>query len=334
MVRRLIAILVVALLLLPNPFEQRERPRYSGSQQVLVRAVPIPNPRVGEVTVDEAWHIASANSSFGGFSSLALESPRQFLIASDFGSMLRLRLLPSGTVVAARIWPLWLDSRASLGKYGRDLEALTVDPASGTLWGAFEQSHRIVRFRPGMVATQGEARPAAMQRWNENGGAEAMTRLADGRFVVLSESTGGPGGGTDALLFPTDPVAEPRRRPLRFALDPGGRGRITDAALLPDGRVLLLFRDIGLGGWVSTLAVADPRLIRADAMWRSRTIARFTAPDIAENFEGLAVDGTSGPAAGGTGRAPGAPVTIWMLSDDNRAGWQRTLLLRLGWSPS
>ena len=68
----------------------------------------------------------------------------------------------------------------------RDTEAATRDPATGTIWVAREGSNSIARidqaFR-GYVSI----RPPAMRHWQENGGPEAMVRLADGRV-------GEPGG--------------------------------------------------------------------------------------------------------------------------------------------
>lgn len=322
---RLLAIVAIALALMPSPLETRWSPPVDRSQQVTATRLVLAQPTVGEVQIDEAWQLDSTNSSFGGTSALAIEAPRQFLLASDFGTMVRIHLLRDSGIRIARIWPLWLASRAARSKAGRDLESLTVDPATGTLWAGFEHAHRITRFLPAMANADGEVEPAEMQGWNDNGGAEAMVRLADGRFIVLAETSGGPGGGSDALLFARDPVAYPADRPIRFALDPGGRGRVTDAALLPDGRVLLLFRAIDFTkGWVSTLAVADPDIIVRRGRWQARTIARFERPQINENFEGLAIEPHADPAA---------PVAIWMVSDDNLAGWQRTLLLRLLWTP-
>lgn len=322
---RLVALLLIALALMPTPLDRRWQPPVDHSQRLTATAVAIADRRVGEVRIDEAWWLRSDNSSFGGFSAIVIERPRQFLIASDYATLQRFRLRRDGHIPASRIWPLWLDSRLGLGKAGRDLESLTLDAATGRIWGGFEQRHRIVRFIPGMGRVDAEIAPPAMRGWNANGGAESLVRLADGRFLVLAETSGGPGGGTDGLLFPYDPVADTAARPIRFALDAAGRGRVTDAAELPDGRVLLLFRNLTLSErWVSTLAVADPAEIRARGLWQARTIARFVRPQIADNFEGIAIEPQ--PAADGS-------MAIWMVSDDNRVAWQRTLLLRLLWSP-
>ena len=316
---------MVALALMPSPLDRRIRPPTDHSQRLTAVAVPVAQRQVGEVRIDEAWSLQSSNSRFGGFSAIIIEQPRQFLLGSDYATMQRFRLRADGGIPAARLWPLWLDSRLGLGKAGRDLESLTLDPVTGRIWGGFEQRHRIVRFTPGMNRVDAEVAPPAMRRWNANGGTESLIRFADGRFLVLAETSGGPGGGTDSLLFPRDPVADPAARPVRFALDAGDRGRVTDAAELPDGRVLWLFRNLTLADrWVSTLAIADPATIRPRGTWRARSIARFVSPQIADNFEGIAIEPEQ--------TADGS-IAIWMISDDNRVAWQRTLLLRLLWQP-
>lgn len=324
--RRLFALLIIALALLPTPFDTRRSPPINTSQRVTAVSILPARRQVGEVRVDEAWQLRSPNSLFGGASALSLEGPRQFLLAADTGTMMRIALDRSGVVRIARIWPLWLNSGAKTSKAERDLESLASDPGSGNLWAGFEQRHRIARYSAGMARLIAEYAPPAMQGWDANGGAEAMTRLPDGRFIVLAETSKGPEGGTAALVFPADPTAAPHPAPVRFALDAGDRGRVTDAAPLPDGRVLLLFRKISLTqGWISTLAVADPTRIRPDQLWHARSIARFARPAITENFEGLAIEPQS--------RA-GGPIAIWMVSDDNLAQWQRTLLLRVVWQPT
>lgn len=322
MLPRFIALFLIALLLMPNPWvHQRYLPHETG-QRVVATPLPIPARSVGAVIVAEAWHIHSRNSQFGGISSMALIGDRRFLMASDNAIIVRLGLGQTGVVGPSSIRPLWLDTRASLRKSGRDLESMIRDAQSGRIWLGFEHQHRIMRFTDNLAGSDGEAVPAAMQGWNANGGAEALALLPDRRMVVMAETSGGPGGGTDALLFSGDPVGDAAvtATPLRFAYDSEGRGQVTDAAALPDGRVLILHRTISaFDGWVSTLAVADSRDIATGRPWTSRTIARFARPRLAENFEALAIE----PIAVG--------FSIWMASDDNIARWQRTLLLRLEW---
>lgn len=320
--RRLVLIAVLlALALLPHSFDHVRRVPTNHSQQISAQRLPLAGRTVGGLTVAEAWVIHSANSRFGGYSSMMLTGPRQFLLLSDNAVVAQFGLSERGQVSASRLWPMALFSRTSMSKAGRDSESITRNPTTGQFWIGFEQFHRIMRFSPGSWRRETEVAPRAMRGWNGNGGAEAMVRLNDGRFLVLAETSGGPGSGTDALLFDRDPTDAPAIRPLRFAYDSQGKGRVTDAVQLPDGRLLLLHRRIDLWrGWISTIAIADPAAIAARRVWHSRTLATIAEPLVGENFEAMAIE----PA--------GDTMRIWIASDDNVAVWQQTLLLRLDWT--
>lgn len=315
---------LIAVALAPGPLTTMRPPLRNSSQIISAQAIALnaEQPsirRVGELMVSEAWEIDSDHSGFGGYSALVLLDDRRLLLASDTGMLAGFTLGHDGRISRQFIAPPPAGPGKGNFKTARDLEALAYDRARGRLWAAYEHSNQIWRFSRGLTRSDGHVAPAAMRRWNANGGAEAMVRLTDGRFLVMSETSGARGGGgTAALLFPTDPVAAPEAAPIRFAYDADGRGRVTDAAQLPDGRILLLHRDLSLiDGFVSTLAVADVDEIGSGGIWRSRTIATFRPPLVTENFEGLAVEDS----------AEGA--VIWMISDDNLSKWQRTLLLRM-----
>ncbi len=322
---RLLALAAIALIIGPNPMVAVRAPPRNMSQIITARPILLDPARptlrqVGPLRILEEWWLDSANSKFGGYSALAILGPRHLLLGSDTGMVAGLELAPDGRVSHQFIAPLPDgpgDGKHSV-KTDRDLESLTSDRPRGLIWAGYEHSNQIWRYSRGLARATGHVAPPLMRDWNQNGGAEAMARLSDGRFLVLAETSGGPGSGTDALLFAADPVAATTPPPLRFAYDAGTMGRVTDAAELPDGRVLLLHRKVSLwNGWTSTLAIADPRTIARGHVWRATPIARFAAPITSENFEGLAVEASPQGAI------------IWMISDDNLADWQRTLLLRM-----
>jgi hypothetical protein len=177
-----------------------------------------------------------------------------------------------------------------------------------------------VRFAPGAVLGDSVA-PAAMRDWSTNGGPEAMVRLADGRFIVLEEDPRWlSAGGSAGLLFPSDPVAG--ARPLEFTFVPPLGYHPSDMAALPDGRVVILLRALDPPFpplFKGMLIVADPAGIAAGRAWPWRKLADLAEPLPLDNYEGLAAV----PDADG--------VTLWLISDDNFAHFQQTLLLELHW---
>ena len=198
-------------------------------------------------------------------------------------------------------------------KSNRDTEALLV--RGDGLWVAFERHNMIWRYDRPLSRAQSAARPAAMRRWRGNGGAEAMVRLADGRFLVFAEGRGRWPAISEAVLFDGDPaVPARRRRALRYRRPPGYR--VTDAALLPDGRLLLLNRRFAwLRGLSAQLVVADLRGC-AGRDDRGREIATLEAPLTVDNMEALASRGRA------AGRSSGSPRTTISFP------LQRTLLLK------
>ncbi|MCB2051478.1 MAG: esterase-like activity of phytase family protein [Novosphingobium sp.] len=266
-----------------------------------------------------AWQLASDDADFGGYSALAMLGNGRFLALSDRGRQLRFDD-PSAGPMRAVMARFAASERQD--KFDTDAEAMTRDSVSGTLWAAYEYGNAILR-----VAADGTSRkvsPRAMADWPENSGPEAMVRLADGRFIVLSESQGGAfGGGGEGLLFPGDPVAG--AKPLQFGFQAPDGYRPTDMAALPDGRVMILLRKVVFPvppRFSSALLLADPATIGANRLWQGKIVARFDSPLPTENYEGLAISADSDDAGA---------VIVWMISDDNTAVLQRTLLLKLRW---
>ncbi len=281
----------------------------------------LPPPGAGMKLLD-AWQLRSAGDAFGGYSTLvALDGGEHFLSASDRGRELRFRD-PSLGDPQARMG--YFVARGGADKLDVDVEGLTRDPASGTIWASYEQTNRIVRIGPDAGALQAIA-PPAMRHWPSNSGPEAILHLADGRFLVLEEAQGEwwsrrPGAG---LLFPGDPVEGSRPERFRFVAPEGFSP--TDIAQLPDGRVLILLRKVVFPippRFAGALLLADPAEIRPGGVWTGKIVARFAPPLPVDNYEGLEIV----PDEAGA-------VIVWIISDDNTAVTQRTLLLKLRWTP-
>lgn len=268
---------------------------------------------VGALTFLGGVRLTSPDPAFGGFSALAVAGDR-FTLLSDGGNVARFRMDARGAVSRPAYVALPGGPATGWRKMDRDSESLAVEPGTGRVWIGFERANAIWRYSPGFRRAERLVRPAAMRRWRGNGGAEAMARLRDGRFLVVAEeATRGP--GREALLFPGDPTDG--RAPLRFRYLPPAGFDPSDVTQLPDGRVLVLNRWWGLPKrFRSALVAIDPRLFRPGALLRGREIARLAPPLRTENYEGVAATMEAGR------------TVVWLVSDDDMNGWQRTLLLK------
>jgi len=148
------------------------------------------------------------------------------------------------------------------------------------------------------------------------GGVEALLRLADGRYLAFAER-----GPTDKalrplLIFSGDP-ADSRTTVTRRTYAPPPGFSPTDAAQLPDGRIVVLNRRFGFATLFTTaLVTIDQSALYDKRPVAGTVIARLTPPTLHDNFEGLDV-----------GIENGRPI-IWMISDDNFMSWQSTYLLK------
>lgn len=275
-------------------------------------ATPAPGWRVGGV-----WHYSAQNRYFGGFSALMTlrdgrlraftdRGMRYTFMEPDFdGPPLGKKPVVRQLVEPELMWDLW------------DIESATRDPATGDYWLGYESLHAVHRFS---VASEGTGlyRFPPELGWGANSGAEAMERLADGRFLVIGE------GQAEALVYPGDPVegAEPARIP--FAV-PEPDYVVTDIAQLPDGRILFLMRAVvwGFPPFASLIAIGELPEVGAQDPWRPEVQLYFEGVVPQDNYEAIAVR----PLDDGT-------IAVWVMADDNFSIQQRTLLAKLLYDPA
>ncbi len=273
------------------------------------------------------WHLESETRDFGGYSALIALADGSLLAGSDTGTLLGID--NPGTAAMSGRYPEFAVTEGR-DKRDADLEALTLDRASGTIWGAYERSNAIERYSS-RLERLARVKPAKMQRWRSNGGPEAMVRLADGRFVVIAEvRRGSAAEGHRAVLFSGDPTAaDGADQGVSFSFAAPAGMRPVDMAQLEDGMVLVLLRSVD---WYfpprfgSAIAVLDPAAIEEGTLWRPKRVIPLPESVPQENYEGLAVE------PGAAGRTGGA-ARLWLISDDNVSGFQRTLLVALDWRP-
>lgn len=277
---------------------------------------------LGVFELEGAWSLTSDYSAFGGYSALLPQPGGRLMAIADNGR--RFVFSPPGVPYAPSLSAEVLPGRER-ERGNRDTEAATQDPATGTVWVAREDSNAISRIDPAF-RSYGNIRPAAMRDWPRNVGPEAMVRLADGRFIAIEEGFTGffESRLHPAVLFPRDPLLGDRTAQFTFAGSPNFS--VTDMAQLPDGRVLVLMRRLLWPfplHFAGRIVIADPAEIRPGAVWRATEVAKLTSTLPVDNFEGMAIE----PRADGR-------VTVWLISDDNHAATQRTLLWKMVVDPA
>lgn len=289
-----------------------------GDGQILVSAVALDAARperraVGALRLLAGWSLASDDPRFGGISGLHVEGGEVTAI-SDVGMLARFPIPLRAGRLPVRFDPLIEGPGPRAPKSNRDTEALLV--RGDRLWAAFERHNMIWRYDRSSLRAQSAARPAAMRRWGGNRGAEALVRLDDGRFLVMAEGRNDGGAHSEVVLFAGDPSRPATGTTvLRFRRPAGYRA--TDAALLPDGRILILSRRFSVwDGFTARLTVADVPRLASGATIEGREIAALAPPLAADNMEALAVTRENGR------------TIVWLASDDNFSPLQRTLLLK------
>jgi len=269
--------------------------------------------RVGELVFLRGWALSSPEPRFGAISAMHVENG-QVMARSDTGTIFRFALPRASGAVPLRIEPL--PRTAGRAKSSHDTEAMLL--AGGQAWIALERRNGVVRFRHADWREESAAQPALMRSWRGNSGPEGMARLLDGRFLIFSEGRD-HGPFSPVVLFAGDPaLPDTPAVALHYRRLPGFR--VTDAAVMPDGRLLILNRRFSLlDGASARLVVAETGRLGADAIIEGREIAELRAPLAVDNMEALSVV------------REGGRTIVRIASDDNFMGAQRTLLLEFAW---
>lgn len=313
--RRIVLAALIFLAIGPVPMQTVHYTKDNFVQQASARPLDIRPASAGALHFVRGWHLTSPHSRFGGFSAVARVGPHGVLLVGDNGYATWLRLGASGRLELDRIAALpvpdgWPDRKSMV-----DAESMFIDSVAGKACVGFERTNQLWRFDEAMTRLDARLAPAAMRDWPKGRGPEAMVRLADGRVVIFAEGGRRDPRSNRAVMFAGDPGAV-ARPPLRFHYDSEGKGSVSDAAPLPDGRILLVHRKVGWNPvFTSTIAIVDPAHIRAGAVLRSQTIG-VVPRALADNFEGAAVEVADGR------------TYLWLVSDDNFQRWQRSLLVQ------
>jgi len=240
-----------------------------------------------------AWEVSVGDPRFGGISGLAADEG-ELLALTDSGTLAWLPKPGSGGT--ARVRDLPAGPGLTTFKHGRDSEALAPDGRGGW-WIAFEHHHQVWHYERGLQPVGAIELPAAGGAANL--GVEAMLPTGGG-LLLLGE------GGETLLAAGAGPGV--RELSLRNPL-----GSLSDAALLPDGRRLLLVRNPTLLGFDNRLA----ELVAAGRGYAVRPLGRLRLGALA-NAEALAAE-----------RIAAGTIRLWVMTDNAFSRRRATLLVAL-----
>lgn len=324
--RRLAAVCLLGLSLLGCSEVEKTRP-------IRLIATPVPldptdpgKTHAGRLRYLAGFQLTSDDGGFGGFSGLAIDLEGRWLTAiSDRGRWWTAELhhAADGTLTGfgeARLGLLLdFDGEPVFGPYRRDAEELVALPEGGFVV-AFEGTHRLARYplaSSGVPAPDGVPQPfpfpEGIAAADANSGMETVARLADGRWLVLSQGLETPAG--DYLGWLGEPDGGGWQA---LALAASLKLHPTGAAVLPTGELAVLERsDSPERGPHVRLVLIEPETIQPGARLDGPSPAFLQAPLNVENFESLAAR-----------PGPDGAVLLYLLSDDNFDARQRTLLLQ------
>lgn len=249
------------------------------------------------VAVTGAWTLTSDDSRVAGLSALAVLPNGCLQALSDSGALVTFAK-PDKRGTTSLVSDLSDGPGYPTFKKYRDSEAMLIDPDGRGRLIAFENQHSLWRY-----GSDGAARRLPLHlpagRWKRNKGVEAMVvDPTTGDLLLLHE------GGRELLRVGRSPM--PALLPLA-----GATGGIADAVRLPDGRMVVAVREIGIGGLTNRLAWLE----RSAAGYRLRNFATLSL-GMFDNVEGLAAE-----------RLPDGNTLLWAITDND--GWRRTVLLRM-----
>ncbi|MFZ2995366.1 esterase-like activity of phytase family protein [Sphingobium sp.] len=321
---RILIIIAIAILLLPEPHHAKPVALKAGALLVAARPLPLntsdPTRRqIGDLDYLGGWELRSDNPGFGGISALLALSNGDMVGLSDSGILMGFHVgngRPTRRPFVAPL-PIRLEDRDHPW-WVWDSESLAHDPATDRYWVGFELQQMICRYAPGFARVEACRTWPEIVAWPKTGSIESLARLPDGRFLAIGEMAMTPDGAHDALLFAGDPADAATPGPVHLRYTPPQGYRPTDAVALDARHLLVLNRRLTLQDlFTATIAIVDlPEKLAPDTHLKARTLARLAPPLLSDNFEGLAVTKESDR------------TILWIVSDDNHEFFQRTLLLK------
>ena len=305
-------------------------PRPAGAQEqaleIKVSAQPFKIDEPAATRIDRLiWRggiSMSANSpNFGGWSDLHISPDgRRLTSISDEGGWLTATIdydlngnlagLSGGRIGQLR----GLDGKPIDSKPEADAEGMA-RLADGSWLVSFERRHRLWRYETLTGTPAPVEGPAEIGRQPANGGIEALTALADGRVIAISEEYGQRPGTAMGWIGTPAAGGSYVWRSFDYATIPDFRP--TAITQLPDGSLATLERafDVVRGVRCRVMRL-DAAQLAPGATVQAEELARLASPYAVDNLEGIAAT-----------RGARGETLLWLMSDDNFNPLQRNLLL-------
>lgn len=284
--------------------------------------------RIGEVVFMAGFRLEYGARFFGGLSGLWVSPGGDRMIAvTDHGDWVSAplshdaagRMTGVGTITMRALTGIDADSIDTiLDPQERDAEGLAMLP-DGRAIVSFERRHRIWVYDGPMSDNEPLELdpPLHIGRLQNNGGLEAIETMPDGRLIAIAEEPIGPGLVVDMWVLETNG----KWRSVGYLMRDGFK--VTGAAALPDGRVIVLERWFAAPGSIrNRLRELTPEQIDGEVIVDGRVLAEFTSEYNIDNFEGLSAR---------TG--PNGETFLYMVSDDNFNEGQKTYLYQFRLEP-
>jgi len=286
---------LASFLLLPGdgaPEFPDRRPRPNAIAPLIVTALALkPDSTLGPLRLRGSWTLDSPDPRFFGLSALVIDQGA-LIAQSDSGTLLRIPRPGQGSVVALHELPAG-PGYPTFKKY-RDSESL-LRAAGGGWFVTFEYRDSLWHYDRDFRHGSRVADLSAMH-WPRNEGVEAIAGAPGGGLLLIPET------GRGILLL---------RGGKATLLNLAGRtGGVAEAVTLPDGRIIVAVRELGLG-ITNRLAWLVPDGLGYRLVPFARLPLGWT-----DNVEGLAAEAL-----------PGGAARLWAVTDND--GWRRTVLLEL-----
>jgi hypothetical protein len=283
--------------------------------------------RIGRLVWRGGVSMIANSRNFGGWSDLHVSPDGRSLTSiSDEGAWLTATIEYDGEanlagLSNATIGQLHgLDGRLIESKAEADAEAMARLP-DGSWLVAFERRHRLWRYQTLTSTPMPVEGPAEIGRQPANGGIEAMTALADGRVIAISEEYSERPDTVMGWIGQPLPGGRYQWRSFSYATIPDFRP--TALIMLPDGSFAALERafDMVRGVRCRVMRFEAAQLVPGGTV-QAEELARLASPYAVDNLEGLSAT-----------RGPRGETLLWLISDDNFNPMQRNILLLFELTP-